>query len=70
MSFNVIKKGLGELCEPLKYLFNLSIFKRIFPDDLKIAKVTPIYKADNSSNISSYRLEWIIYNGFQKYLKD
>ena len=81
MSFNVIKKGLGELCEPLKYLFNLSIFKRIFPDDLKIAKVTPIYKADNSSYISNYRpismppcffkmLERIMYSRLQKYLKD
>ena len=48
VSFNVIKKCFGELCEPLKYLFNLSIVKGIFPDDLKIAKVTVIYKADNS----------------------
>ena len=81
MSFNVIKKYFDELCEPLKYLFNLSIVKRIFPDDLKIAKVTPIYKADNSSNVSNYRpisllpcfskmLEWIMCNRLQKYLKD
>ena len=73
VSFNVIKKCFGELCEPLKYLFNLSIVKGIFPDDLKIVKVTPIYKADNSSNISNYRsisvlpcfskmLERIMYN--------
>ena len=81
MSFNVIKKCFGELCEPLKYLFNLSVVKGIFSDDLKIAKVTPIYKADNSSNISNYKpisvlpcfskmLEQIIYNLLQKYLKD
>ena len=81
VSFNVIKKCFGELCEPLKYLFNLSIVKGIFPDDLKIAKVTPIYKGDNSSNISNYRpisvppyfskrLERIMYNRLQKYLKD
>ena len=55
VSFNVIKKCFGELCEPLKYLFNLSIVKGIFPDDLKLAKVTPIYKADNSSKISNHR---------------
>ena len=81
MSFNVIKKYFDELCEPLKYLFNLSIVKRIFPDDLKIAKVTPIYKADNSGNISNYRpisvlpcfpkmLARIMYNRLQKYSKD
>ena len=55
--------------------------KGIFPDDLKIAKVTPIYKADNSSNVSNYRpisllpcfskmLERIMCNRLQKYLKD
>ena len=55
VSFNVIKKCFGELCEPLKYLFNFSIVTGIFPDDLKIAKITLIYKADNSSNVSNYR---------------
>ena len=45
ISFNVLKKCFSSLCEPLfnlilfKYLFNLSVEKRIFPDDLKIAKV-------------------------------
>ena len=79
--FNLIKKCFGELCEPLKYLFNLSIVKGIFPDDLKIVKVTPKYKADSSSNISNYRpisvlpcfskmIELIMYNRLQKYLKD
>ena len=34
---------------------NLSIVKGIFPDDPKIVKVTPIYKADNSSNVGNYR---------------
>ena len=55
VSFNVIKKCFSKLCEPLKYLFNLSIVKGIFPDDLKLAKVTLIYKADNSSKISNHR---------------
>ena len=76
VSFNVIKKYFGKFCEPLKYLFNLSIVKRIFPGDLKIAKVTAIYKADSSSNVSNCRpiavlpsfskmLERIINNNFQ-----
>ena len=42
ISFNVAKKCFSSLCKPLKYLLNLSIKKGIFPDDLKIAKVTPI----------------------------
>ena len=81
MSFNVIKKCFGELCEPLKYLFNLSIVKGIFPDDLKIVKVTSIYSSNISSSISNYRpisvvlcfskmLQRIMYNRLQKHLND
>ena len=61
--------------------FTFSIVKGIFPDDLEIAKVTSIYKAGNSSNISNYRpmsvlrcfskmQERIMYGRLQKYLKD
>ena len=66
------------MCEPLKYLFNLSIEKRIFPDDLKIAKITPIYKADDLSNYRpisvlscfSKILERIKYNRLYQYLTE
>ena len=44
------------LCASLKkYVFNLSIDKDVFPDDLKIARVTLIYMGENSSDVSSYR---------------
>ena len=56
ISFNVLKKCFSNLCEPLKYLFNLSIQKGIFPDDWKIAKVAPICKADDKSNLNNYKL--------------
>ena len=56
VSFNIIKKCFGVHCQPLIYLFQLSLKKRVFPDDLKIAKVTPIYKAGDSSDISNYRI--------------
>ena len=39
----------------LKYLFNLSVEKSVFPDYLKVAQVTPIYKGEDSSDISNYR---------------
>ena len=35
--FMFLKSVLAALCEPLKYLFNLSFEKGIFQDDLKIA---------------------------------
>ena len=69
------------LCEPLLYLFQLSLEKEIFPDDLKIAKVTPVYKAGDNSDISNYRpisvlpcfskiIERLMYNRLYKYLTE
>ena len=55
INFNGTKSCFGELCEPLQYLFNLSFEKNIFPSDLKIAKVKPIFKADNNTELSNYR---------------
>ena len=55
ISYNVVKKCFGSLCEPLKYLFNLSIEKGVFTDDLKIARVTLIYKGEESCDVSNYR---------------
>ena len=40
---------------PLPYLINLSISQGDFPNDLKLAKVLPIYKADDEKQISNYR---------------
>ena len=69
------------LCEHLTYLFQLSLEKGVFPDDLKIAKLTPIYKAGDNSDVSNYRpisvlpcfskiLERLMYNHLSKYLKE
>ena len=63
---------------PLKYLFGKSIEKGIFPSALKIARVTPIFKGGDPSDISNYRsisvlpcfskmLERITYNRLYKY---
>ena len=52
ISYNVVKNCFGELCDPL---FNLSSSSEICPDSWKIAKVTPIYKADDSSDLGNYR---------------
>ena len=40
--------------EPLRYIFNLSIEKGIFPDQLKIAKVTPLFKKGNNALMDNY----------------
>ena len=52
---NIIKNCFGELCDPLKYMFNLPFEKGIFPDYMKIAKVTPVFKGGDSADLSNYR---------------
>ena len=49
ISFNVVKHCFGSSHKPLLHIFNLSIQKGIFPDELKIAKVTPAYKNNGKS---------------------
>ena len=57
ISCNVIKKCFHSysLCEPLKYFFNLLIEKDVFPGDLKTARLTPIYKSEDNSEVSNCR---------------
>ena len=56
VSFNIIKKLFAMLYEPLIYLLQLSLENGAFPNDLNIVKVTPIYNAGDSSDISNCRL--------------
>ena len=55
LSFNVINNCFGELCDPLKYIFNLSFEKGISPDYMKISKVVPVFKGGDSGDLSNYQ---------------
>ena len=35
----------------MRYIFNLSIEEGIFPDQIKIAKVTPLFEKDDNALI-------------------
>ena len=79
INFNVVKKCFGEINEPLKHLFNLSLQNGIFSEKMKIAKVIPLFKNGDPENITNYRtisvllsfskvLERIMCNQLYKYL--
>ena len=79
ISFTVLKNCFGALHKPLLHVFNLSIIKGICPDDLKIARVTPVFKGGDDKELGNYRpisvlpcfskiLERIMYNRLYNHL--
>jgi hypothetical protein len=76
----IVKNTISEIKFPLAFIFNLSLSTGQFPDQLKIAKIVPIFKSDDKTNISNYRpiyvlpfiskiLEKIMYIRLLDYLK-
>ena len=51
----VIKQLTEPLAPILSYIFNISMDSGRVPDQLKIAKVIPIFKADDNKKFSNYR---------------
>ena len=51
----LLKFVVSCIAEPLCYVCNLSLFEGIFPKQLKIANVVPLYKADDSMAFDNYR---------------
>jgi len=54
LSVYIIKNCSTELARPIR-LFYKSIEKGTVPDELKVAKIIPIYKYDDKKLISNYR---------------
>ena len=52
---NVITNLYSELKTLLMNIFNLSLNAGIFPDRMKVARVTPIFRKGGKSSISNYR---------------
>ena len=81
ISSNVVNETSDILFTPLKYIFNLSLQQGIFPKNLKITKVFPIYKKGEELLLTNYRpisvlpcfsklLERIMCNQLFKYLSE
>ena len=45
---------IAHIADPLVYIINLSISSGIVPDNMKIAKVVPIFKKGNKDDVNNY----------------
>ena len=55
INVSVIRNLYNELKTPLMKIFNRSLSTRIFPDGMKVARVTAIFKKGDKSCTSYYR---------------
>jgi len=55
IAIRVIKHSANELSSILAEIFNQSLEQGVFPDQLKISKVVPIFKAGDKTKVSNYR---------------
>lgn len=55
LPITLIKENINLLKKPLTFITNLSFTTGTFPDNLKIAKIIPIYKKGEKAIISNYR---------------
>ena len=55
VSMFVLKKVIHSIIEPLVYNCNKSLETGVFPDQLKIAKVVPIFKSGEKNQYNNYR---------------
>ena len=55
ISMWVLSRIAPQVVKPLVHMFNLSLATGIFPREMKIAKVIPLFKNGNNSDFSDYR---------------
>ena len=76
---SIIKQSIQIIAEPLAHIINLSITRGIVPDQMKIARVVPLFKAGDRSLFTSCRpvsilpsfskfLEKVVYSRLYNYL--
>ena len=81
ISSNEIDNVFDFMVESLRYILSSSLAQRIFPEEIKISRITPIYKGGEKENIVNYRpisvlvcfskiLERIMYKRLYLYLTE
>ena len=65
---SIIKESIQIIAEALAHIVNLSISNGIVPDQMKIARVVPLFKADDQSLFTNYRPVSVL-PSFSKFLE-
>ena len=79
ISCKIIKIAAPAIADSLTYIFNQAITQSTFPDQWKVARITPLYKGDQRNIPGNYRpisvlpaiskiMERILYNQIYNYL--
>ena len=55
INYDIVKQNFNALLVPLKYIFDLSLKSGTFPEKMKIARVTTVFKSGNTSLMTDYR---------------
>ena len=55
LNMKVIKGIMQVIIKPFTHICNMSLKSGVFPNDLKIAKVLPLFKSGEKSEVSNYR---------------
>ena len=81
ISVKLLKDTSDVIAQPLANIFNLSLQTGIFPDDWKIAKISPVFKEGNKTDCGNYRpisvisvvaklFEGLVYNQLRTFISD
>ena len=54
LSTSLLKNSINVVVEPLVHIISNSLKFGIFPDQLKLAIVVPVYKKGDNTNIENY----------------
>ncbi|CAB4036376.1 RNA-directed DNA polymerase from transposon X-element, partial [Paramuricea clavata] len=81
ISVKLLKDTSDVIAQPLANIFNLSLQTAIFPDEWKIANVSPVFKEGNKTDCGNYRpisvisvvaklFEGLVYNQLRTFIAD
>ena len=81
ISARIVKKTYTSFIGPITHIMNISITNGVFPNELKIARVIPLFKSGDSMQFSNYRpvsvlpvfskiLERLMYSRLLSFIKE